>query len=63
MYYAPVNEFALEDAKTKIIEVLDDALKANIISREEYTEMNPNNKDSAQFYKVHKANVEDISNQ
>ena len=31
MSYSPVNEFALEDAKTKIIEVLDEALEAKII--------------------------------
>ena len=62
MSYSPVNEFALEDAKTKIIEVLDEALEANIISREEYTEKNPDNKDPAKFYcnyKVHNTNVED----
>ena len=61
IYYAPVNEFALEEAKTKIIEVLDEALETNIISREEYSEMNPEHKEPAKFdcnYKVHKANIE-----
>ena len=59
LYYTPVNEFALEEAKTKILEVLNEALEAKIISKEEFTEMNPEGKDPAKFYcnyKVHKAN-------
>ena len=56
-YYKAVNEFALEEAKEKIENVLHKALENKIISREEYNEMNPHNKDPAKFYcnfKVHK---------
>ena len=49
-YYAPVNEFALEEAKTKILGVLDESLETNIITKEEYSEMNSENKDPAKFY-------------
>ena len=56
-YYKAVNEFALEEAKEKIENVLHKALENKIISREEYNEMNPHNEDPAKFYcnfKVHK---------
>ena len=59
LYYIHVNEFALEDAKTKILEVLNEALETKIISKEEFTQMNPEGKYPAKFYchcKVHKAN-------
>ena len=58
-YYKAVNKFALEEAKNKIEEVLNDALENKIISKEEYLEMNPQQKDPAVFYcnfKVHKQN-------
>ena len=56
-YYKAVNEFAIEEAKIKIEDVLKDALENNIISRAEYCEMSPKNKDPSVFYcnfKVHK---------
>ena len=57
LYYKPVNEFSLEGAKTKIIETLKDALEKEIITKEEYSAMNPEDKNAAKFYcnfKVHK---------
>ena len=50
LYYIHENEFALEDAKTNILEVLNEALEAKIISKEKFTEMNPKGKDPAKFY-------------
>ena len=57
MYYKPVNEFALEEAKTKIIDTLKEALENKIITKNEFSAMNPEDKDPAKFYcnfKVHK---------
>ena len=57
MYYTAVNEFALEEAKSKIIETLELALNKEIITKEEFGHMNPECKDQAKFYcnfKVHK---------
>ena len=64
MYYKEVNEFALENAKDKIIATLKEALESNIITKAEYTAMNPSDKNAAKFYcnyKVHKAhgNIEE----
>ena len=59
LYYIHVNEFALEDAKTKILEVLNEALEAKIIPTEEFIEMNLEGNGPVKFYcnhKVHKAN-------
>ena len=57
MYYKAVHEFALEDAKSKIIETLKEALEQEIITETEYTAMNPEDKNPSKFYcnfKVHK---------
>ena len=50
MYYKPVNEFALEEAKTRIEAILRDALEEKIITKSEYTAMNPSDKDPSKFY-------------
>ena len=50
--------------ENKIEEVLNDALENKIISKEEYFEINPQQKDPAVFYynfKVHKQNEHDNS--
>ena len=39
MYYTAVNEFALEEAKSKIIETLELALNKEIITKEEFGHM------------------------
>ena len=49
-YYKAVNELALEEAKEKIENVLNKALENKIISREEYNEKIPHNKDPATLY-------------
>ena len=57
MYYQAVNEFALEEAKTKILDVLKEALEKELITKSEFTAMNPEKKDPSNFYcnfKVHK---------
>ena len=62
MYYTAANEFALEEAKTKIISVLKEALENNIITKEEYAEMNPEDRNPAKFYcnyKEHKKKIHD----
>ena len=41
MYYTPVNEFALEDAKDKINTILKEASAQNIITNEELSAMSP----------------------
>ena len=46
LYYKPVKEFSLEGAKTKIIEVLKDALDKEVITEDEYSAMNPEEKDA-----------------
>ena len=59
MYYTPVNEFALEDAKNKINITLKEALENNIITKEEFSAMSPDDKNPSKFYcnfKVHKQN-------
>ena len=56
-HYKAVNEFAVEEAKIKIKNVLKDAFENNIISKSEYSEMSPKNKNQSVFYfnlKVHK---------
>ena len=58
MYYKAVNEFALEDAKEKIIVTLKEALDDGIITQSDYKAMNPEDRNAAKFYcnyKVHKA--------
>ena len=57
LYYEPVNEFALENAKNKIIDTLKEAFENNIITKEEFAMMNPKEKNASKFYcnyKVHK---------
>ena len=57
MYYKSCDEFAAERAKTKIICVLKEALENKTITQEEFSIMNPEEKDPARFYcnlKVHK---------
>ena len=57
MYYKAVDEFALDRAKTKIKEVLEEAYADKIITKDEFSAMNPDNKEAAKFYcnlKVHK---------
>ena len=44
LYYKPVNEFALDEAKVRIGKVIKDALGSKIITKEEYKEMNPEHK-------------------
>ena len=59
LYYKAVNELSLEEAKTKIIDVLKDALDKGTINKDEFSEMNPEEKNPAKFYcnfKVHKQN-------
>ena len=58
MYYKAVNEFALEDAKEKILESPKEALDDGIINQSDYKAMNPEDRNAAKFdcnYKVHKA--------
>ena len=40
MYYTVVTEFALEEAKPKVIETLEEALNKEIITNEEFGHMN-----------------------
>ena len=57
LYYAPVDEFSLERAKKTILDTLQEALDNQIITKEEYTIMNPKDKNPSKFYcnfKVHK---------
>ena len=52
-----MNEFAVEEAKVKINEVLEEAFANKIITQEEMSAMCPDDKDAAKFYcyfKVHK---------
>ena len=58
MYYKKEDEFALERAKKHINTTLKEALNNNIISKEEYKAMDPEDKNPSKFYcifKVHKA--------
>ena len=48
MYDKPVNEISLEGAKTKIN--LKNALEKEIITKEEYSALNTEDKDAANFY-------------
>ena len=57
LYYKPVNKFSLEEAKNKITNVIKEALDGNIISKSEFKEMIPQDKNPSTFYcnfKVHK---------
>ena len=52
-----INEFALEEAKVKILKVLEEAFENQIITKDDFSSMNPNDKEAAKFYcnfKVHK---------
>ena len=52
-----MNEFALEKAKTEIIDTLEEAFEHKIITKEELSSMNPKDKNASKFYcnfKVHK---------
>ena len=56
-FYIKVGDFAVEEAQLKILEVLEDGLNKGIISRKEFSAMNPEDKDVGRFYcnfKVHK---------
>ena len=50
MYYKPVNEFALEEAKTKILDTLNDALEKEIITKQEFNAITPEDKNQSTFY-------------
>ena len=50
MYYRVVNEFAIEKAKTKIPNILKEALENNIIIKTEYIAMNPEDKNPSTLY-------------
>ena len=50
MYYQPVNEFALERAKSWILDTLNDALEKEIIKKQECNSMNPEDKKPSTFY-------------
>ena len=50
MYYQPVNEFALEGAKSWILDTLNDALEKEIITKQEFNSMNPEDKKPSTFY-------------
>ena len=57
MYYKLVNEFALEHAKTRILDTLNEALENQIITKQDFNAMNPEDKQPSKFYcnfKVHK---------
>ena len=56
-YYIPVNELAMQETKTKIINVLQEALEDNVITKQEFSAMDPEDKGVGRFYcnfKVHK---------
>ena len=58
MYYKKEYKFALERSKKHINTTLKEALNNNIISKEEYKAMDPEDKNPSKFYcifKVHKA--------
>ena len=57
MYYKKEDEFALERAKKHIKDTLKEAFEENVITKEEYKDMDPDEKNSTKFYcnfKVHK---------
>ena len=49
MYYQPVNEFALEGAKSWILDTLNDALEKETITKQEFNSMNPEDKMPSTF--------------
>jgi hypothetical protein len=56
-YYEQVKDTALEEAKQKIKDVLQEGLDNEILSKEEFQAMNPEDKNPAKFYcnfKIHK---------
>ena len=56
-YYKKEDEFALERAKKHILNVLKEGLEQEIITKEEYTAMDPSDKNASKFYcnlKTHK---------
>ena len=55
MYYKAVNKFALEEAKDKLLNVLEEALEKQIISKEEYNFMNPEEKIQQLFIAILKS--------
>ena len=60
-YYVKVNSLTLEKAKTKVKNILDEALENNLISQDEHNAMNVEDGDPAKFYlifKVHKEHKE-----
>ena len=57
-YYIEVDKTALEEAKNKILHILEEGRDNEIITKEEFQAMNPINKNPGKFYcnfKVHKA--------
>ena len=57
MYYKEVNEFAVEEVKTKIIDTQNEALENKIIPKHGFNAMNPEHKQPSKLYcnlKVHK---------
>ena len=57
-YYSPVDNLALEKLKVDLTNVIEDALKKNIITAKEYTRMNPEGKGAGRFYCNHKVHKE-----
>ena len=58
MFYQKEDEFTLERAKKNIKDTLNEALDENIITKEEFKAMDPDDKNPSKFYcnfKVHKA--------
>ena len=56
-YYVKIEEFEIERSKAKINSVLKEALEKEIITKEEFSAMDPSSKNPAKFYmnfKVHK---------
>ena len=60
-YYKKEDKFALERANKHIIMVLKEGLEKEIITKEEYTAMDPSDKTASRFYcnlKIHKPHEE-----
>ena len=49
LYYEPVIEFALENSKNIIIDTLKEPFENNIITKEEFSIMNPKEKNASKF--------------
>ena len=53
-YYSSVTEDDFKAAKDEIKGVLDEALKANLITKSDYDQMNPMDKGPSKFYEIFK---------